>query len=246
MKRVQNEYGFTLVEMMVASATLSILALAMFGAIQVMTQSTRLAQAKTRVQSTVRDSIPVITREIEVAARAATAAGIPGVTGVQVFDDGDLVGPDELGDMVVFQVPLDNTGQNWSTPIQFRFVNEDQNGNGYLDDGEDTVDAQDPTQDGNGDGVLTRWIVREQDTDGDGNFDGPGERRVVGGVNEFQSVQYSLNAARDFLTITVVSQQVMENTGRVREADLPNGGTEMRRQGQMLRAQAAAQIYILN
>ncbi len=238
--------GFTLLETMIAVGVMSILMVAMFGALQVSMQSERLANAKVRVQSNVRDVLPDVIREIEIAARPATAAGFAGVTGIRVFRDGAQMAANVPGDMIVFQVPTDDAGATWSTPIQYRFVNEDVNGNGYLDIGEDTVNALDPAQDGNGDGILTRWIVREQDLNGDGNFNGLGERRVVKGVNEFQAVQFTLNPAGDFLTITLVARKPMERTGRVAQVQNPQGGFGQQIQGQVLQAQATTRVYILN
>jgi prepilin-type N-terminal cleavage/methylation domain-containing protein len=235
--------GFTLIETMIASVVLSVLALGMYGAIQIAAQSSRMAQAENQIQNNIRDTFPEIAREIEVAARLVTADTVPGLDGVQVFNDGVQMGTDQPGDMVRFQIPLDNSGANWSTPIRYRFVNEDTNGNGLLDAGEDTVSDTDPTQDGNGDGKLTRWIVREQDLDGDGAFDSLGERRVLGGANELQTVLFSLNATGDLLNMTLASQQAINNTGMLVEGE-EGGGMEVRTR--TIQAQVTTQVYVLN
>ncbi len=237
--------GFTLIETMVATGVLSILSLMMFAAVEASVDSGRLASAKSRVQGNIRDTLPDLIREVELGARATTAAGINGLAGITVIRDGVAMDPGIEGDMVVFQVPTDSTGANWSAPIQYRFVNEDTNGNGFLDVGEDAIDEQNPAQDGNGDGILTRCILREQDLNADGDFDEQGETRIVGGVNELQAVRFSLNVTGDVLNITVQSSQNLE--GNAQLVEVAEGGV-MREQleGQGLVAQANTQVYILN
>lgn len=232
-----NNHGFTLIETMVASVVLSVLAIGMYGAIQIAAQSSRMAQAENQIQNNIRDTFPEIAREIEVAAGLDTAAAIGGLEAVQVFNDGVQMAANQIGDLVRFQVPVDNSGINWSTPIQYRFVNEDTNANGYLDDGEDTVGLLDPAQDGNGDGMLTRWIVREQDLDGDGAFDSDGERRVLGAANELQTVQFQVNATGDLFNMTLVSQQAIKNSGRLVDDEV---------RARTIQAQVTTQVYILN
>jgi len=236
-----SERGFTLIEILVAASVLSLLALAMYVGVSISLDASRLATAQNKVQNNIREVFPAISREIETAARLVTAAGIPGVEGPTVFADGVEQAAGATGDLVRFQVPSDNTGANWSTPIQFRFVNEDVNQNGYLDGGEDTVDNSDPAQDGNGDGKLTRWIVREQDTDGDGSFDSAGERRVLGAANEMQTVQFSINPAGDFLSITLISEDPMPNTGQL---FVEEGEDTVR--ARTIQAQVTTRVYILN
>jgi prepilin-type N-terminal cleavage/methylation domain-containing protein len=234
--------GFTLVETMIATGLLSVLSLLMFTAVQASIDSSRVANAETRVQSNIRETLPDMIREIELAARATTAAGVNGLAGITVFRDGVEMDWGISGDLVVFQTPLDNGGVNWSQPIQYRFVNEDVNSNSYLDDGEDAIDADDPTNDGNGDGLLTRCIVREQDIDANGDFEGVGERRIIGAANELDDVVFTMNLTGDILTVTLRSRQVM---GRNAEFIQEGGGVE-RMEGQAMVAEASTQIYILN
>lgn len=239
----QHNKGFTLLETMIATGVLSVLSLLMFTAVQASITSSRVANAETRVQNNIRETLPDMIREIELAARATTAAGIPGVTGITVFRDGVAMDWGIAGDLVVFQVPLDNAGGAWSQPIQYRFINEDVNENGFLDEGEDVVDAADPAADGNGDGILTRCIVREQDIDGNGNFEGAGERRVIGAANELDDVVFTLNLTGDVLTVTLRSRQVMENSARLVTVE---GTVEERLEAHALAAEATTRVYILN
>jgi len=235
--------GFTLIETMIATGLLSVLSMLMFAAVQATVNSSRLANAETRVQSNIRETLPDMIREIELAARATTAAGVGGLTGITAFRDGVAMDWGIEGDMVVFQIPLDDAGAAWSQPIQYRFINEDVNDNGFLDEGEDTIDADDPANDGNGDGILTRCIVREQDIDNNGDFDGVGERRIIGAANELDDVVFALNLTGDILTVTVRSRQVMENTGRYVAVE---GAIEERLEAHALAAEATTQVYILN
>lgn len=234
--------GFTLIETMIATGLLSVLSLLMFTAVQASINSTRVANAETRVQNNIRETLPDMIREIELGATAETAAGTLGVTGITVFRDGVDMDWGIAGDLVVFQIPLDNAGAAWSQPIQYRFINEDINDNGILDVGEDTIDAEDPTADGNGDGILTRCIVREQDIDSNGDFDGAGERRIIGAANELDDVVFTLNLTGDILTVTLRSRQVMENSGRIVTLE----GGEQRMEAHATVAEATTQVYVLN
>ncbi len=235
--------GFTLIETMIATGLLSVLSLLMFTAVQASITSTRVANAETRVQSNIRETMPEMVREIELAARATTAAGINNVTGITAFRDGVAMDWGIGGDMVVFQIPLDDAGNTWSEPIQYRFVNEDTNNNGFLDAGEDTVDEDDPTADGNGDGMLTRCIVREQDIDNNGDFEGVGERRIMGAANELDDVTFTLNLTGDILTVALRSRQVMGDRGRLVRV---LGTNADRLEAHALAAEVSTQVYILN
>src|SRR5690606_10240154 len=81
---------------------------------------------------------------------------------------------------LIFQVPAGNSGRKWSPRIRYRFINEDVNGNSWLDAGEDL----------DGDQQLSRRIVRIQDTNGDGDTTDPGETRPLGTANALSNVQF--------------------------------------------------------
>jgi len=230
-------YGFTLIETVIATGVLSILLLMAYGAAEVTLSSTRVATAEMRAQTSVRATLEEIGRELELGAGLETAAGFNGVAPVRIFLDGVEQPPGLGGDLIVFQIPLDATGAIWSTPIQYRFVNEDANGNGLLDPGEDAANPIDPANDGNDDGLLTRRIVREQDGNGDGDFDDPGERRVVGSANDVSAVQFQLGPTGDMVTITLSATTVIEGTSRYEDTE-----PRARQAG----AQVQTRVYLAN
>jgi hypothetical protein len=91
------------------------------------------------------------------------------------------------GTEIVFQVPAPQPGETqiaYSTPIRFLLQHEDGNNNGKLD----------PDEDENGDGVLTRRVVRVQD----------GEVTPLASANTIESVEFTLvenqDAGNDNLT----------------------------------------------
>ena len=120
---------------------------------------------------------------------------------------------------LVFQVPLDGTRLLWSSPIRFRYINEDTNGNAALDPGEDV----------DGDGALTRRIVRMQDINGDGDEDDPGEQRPLAAANDLSDVQFALDADHSLLTIRL-------------EASARTSGRRMER----VTAAVTSRVYVCN
>ena len=94
-----------------------------------------------------------------------------------------------------FQSPTDNTGTNWTQPISYFFVNEDADGDARLDPGEDA----------DGDGVLSRRMMRQQDINGDGDTNDPSEVRQVASANDISNVAFAFDGA--ILTITLTSSK---------------------------------------
>jgi len=180
--------GFTLIELTIAMGIAVVVAVLGFAALQSSTRSMRMSNAMTTTQANVRNVLAAMIRELELAASE---------------DDAPLVyavaTPTEEKDEIVFQVPLDASGSNWSTPIIYRFVNEDENGDGRLDEGEDE----------NGDGALTRRIVRIQD----------GEERPVGAANDLSFAQFELDASGSMLTVRLTSTKRFTAGGGVRSAE---------------------------
>lgn len=175
--------GYSLLEMMVASAVLTTVSLLGFIAVQSSASSAQLSNAKVDVQNNLRDTMAAITVELRegVTATTAQATGAPpDLHGVVVSENGR-----EL----TFQTPIPAEGERmfrYSTPITFRLENEDANGNGRLDPGEDA----------DGDGALTRRIVRVQD----------GETRSLAGATTIDNVGFQLveNQAAGNSTATTV------------------------------------------
>jgi len=174
----QGKGGFTLVELTVSMTILTVVSALMFVVLQSSTSAIGLAEAKETAQASLRDTLGAMTRELQLASKTTNPALVPPLQGLQV------VNPQEI----VFQVPVNSFGTVWSTPITYRFINEDGGthegaNNGRLDDGEDA----------DGDGALTRRVVRIQD----------GQERPLAPSNDMSAVQFALNATNDVLTITL-------------------------------------------
>ena len=175
-KHVRNK-GFTLLEMTLAMALTVIVALLGLTALRTSIRTVALADAKDTVQRNLRDVLAEVTAEVQLAASQDDA---PTVYAIRTVGEAQAE--------IVFQVPLDNAGANWSTPITYRFVNEDANGNGKLDEGEDA----------DGDGALARHIARVQDD----------VTRVVAAANNVSQARFVLNDTRKMLTVTLTASKL--------------------------------------
>lgn len=163
-----KSYGYSLVEVMIASSILGIVSLLGFVVLKSSNESVQLTTAKVDVQNSLRDTMAVITEELREAVSSGTTerTGAPeGLFPIAVASEGKEI---------IFQVPVPIDGEaqfEYSTPIRFTLENEDENGNGRLD----------PDEDENGDGVLTRRIVRIQD----------GAQTIVASANSIDGVQFT-------------------------------------------------------
>jgi prepilin-type N-terminal cleavage/methylation domain-containing protein len=175
--------GFTLLELSIAIGILGIVAILLFAAMASSASAVSTSEARRRAHTSVRDVVAVMESELELAGKNDDPA--VGLTGLRVVGTSNP--------SLVFQVPLDQSGDNWSAPITYRYVNEDLDGDGVLDPGEDE----------DGDGALTRRIQRVQDMNGDGDTDDPGETRPLGGSNDVSNVIFALN--NDQVTVTVTA-----------------------------------------
>jgi prepilin-type N-terminal cleavage/methylation domain-containing protein len=155
--------GFTLIELMISMAIFTLLSVAIYAAVTSTAEATDTATAETQVIQGIRDVMREITSEVQVAAAENDPTLADPLFGLQV----DEVGGAPVG--ITFQTPLDNSGDNWSEPISYVWVNEDANGNAWLDPGEDDND----------DGALTRVIMRREDVNNDGDTNDPGEWRRI-------------------------------------------------------------------
>ena len=186
--RHRNKAGFTLIEITVALSILVIVSLLVLLVTQSTTSAVVMSEAKEQAQASLRNALAEMTAELSAASKKTNAALIPPLAAIKV------VSPTE----VTFQVPVSSTGLAWSAPITYRFVNEDVGANGNnarLDTGEDT----------NGDGALTRRIVRIQ---GD-------KQTVIGTANDVSNVVFALNAPQnDAITITLTATKAMNNARR--------------------------------
>ncbi|MBI5091496.1 MAG: prepilin-type N-terminal cleavage/methylation domain-containing protein [Candidatus Hydrogenedentes bacterium] len=189
--------GFTMLELIISLALLSIVSVLGFA---VMAASVKvMGQAATQevVDTDLRDVINAMRNELELASKTTNAALVPPLSAVAVTNNPVAGAPIEIA----FQKPLNSTGNNWSTAIRYRFINEDANGNGRLDTSEDTDNNR----------VLTRRIVRIQDMNGNGSTADAGETTPVGGANDISNVAMALDASRSMLTITLTASRRLSN-----------------------------------
>ena len=185
--------GFTLLELMISMGILTIVGALGIVAIMASTTAANVARAKTGVQQNVRDVMNALVAEIQLTAKEADDSLDPPLEPLQIVENPVPTSPIE----VVFQVPVDDTGENWTEPIHFRYINEDVNENALLDGDEDA----------DGDGALTRRILRIEDTNGDGDTDDSGESEIVAAANDLSDVQFELDENR--LTITLTASRMI-------------------------------------
>jgi len=184
-----DKHGFTLMELMMVVAILAVVGALGVAALQTSGAAMATASAKALVQDDLRDALASMKQELQLAAKNADDSLLPPLQAASVVANPAPRCPTEI----VFQVPTDTTALRWTNPIRFRFYNEDTNGNGVLDPGED----------GDGDGALSRRILRLEDTNGDGDTDDPGERSIVAGANNLSNVQFGVN--NDVVTIALTA-----------------------------------------
>jgi len=152
--------GFSLVEITVVVALVSILALLVgtvwIGALNVW----EVQETEAQVNESLRQATSLIADELRQASLEAVPSVTPAVAGLVVGS---------ARDSVTFQRPLDAAGETWSSPVTIQWYSEDVNGNLLLDGDEDS----------NGNGALDRVIERRQDLNGDGEIAGPGEVQIL-------------------------------------------------------------------
>lgn len=172
---MRSERGFTLLELMISMAVLSVIAMLGFIVIRSSYESQSLIEAKGVVDRELRDVMAALTAELELAytdPRLDSVSTPEGVEPVSVSADRRSI---------TFYRPMpDNSprGYTWAGPITFSLLNEDTRvdewgGNAKLDDGEDTND----------DGMLTRRIVRTQVT---------GEAQALASANNISDIEFEL------------------------------------------------------
>ena len=212
--------GFTLLEVSMALTILSVVSLLSFIVLRSSTESASLSQAKADVQASLRDVMTVLSDEVRSAYTDRTVASQPPIAP----EDTQSIFIDEDGTQLTCQVPIPTgtaTMVTASSPIVFRWENEDLASttglpNARLDPGEDT----------NGDGALTRRVVREQS----------GVTTVVGAANNISNLQFQLlsNAATEETALTKLRIH-LEATKRYGEGE-----------GKWVRAQLETTIDLAN
>lgn len=214
--------GFTLLELMFSMSIFSVVAVFGFIALSSATQAIELAKADATVQQSVREVMMAVQNELEQASQRQDPSLDPPLNPVQVNLNVDQFSPVEI----VFQRPQDQTGMQWTDPIRFRYLDEDLNGNGTLDNGEDA----------DGDGVLSRRLLRIVDFNGDGNYTIE-EGSPVGAANNLSDVQFTIpDGSERQVTIFIEAEQMIGNRNMVDGED----------HSRMLRSSTTATVYVLN
>ncbi len=181
--------GFSLLELTISIAILSIVGALAFVAIATSASSVALARAKADVVDDARGVLQEMTRELQLAAKQPNVALVPPLNALQITENPVAASPIEI----VFQTPLDGSRRNWSTPITYRYINEDLNNNFRLDAGEDT----------DGDGALSRRVVRIQD----------GQARSVAAANHLSDVRFARNG-----NVILITVSAADRPGNARQA----------------------------
>lgn len=190
--------GYTLIEMTMSVALMSIVSLLTFVALQSTTQSSNLNGAKEQIAADLRQTMLAVTGEVRQAYTARTVDADPPIAPAEAFAVTIING----GKGIRFCVPEPVDGSVHPAPsdsITIEFQNEDVQGgaNALLDGSEDT----------NGDGVLTRRLVRRVGA----------SVEVLGASNNISDVTFSLEAnsseANDILNTLVVQLQGSKKQG---------------------------------
>lgn len=179
MKSPSTTSGFTLVELLVTVGLLSIVGLLGFMAMASSGQAMQVAETSGRVQNDLRETLMLMTEELQLAAKTGDDSLDPPLFPVEVKLNPVTGSPMEL----IFQTPTGNSGRKWTRRIRYRYMNEDTNNNAWLDAGEDL----------DGDLQLTRRFIRIQDINGDGDTTDPGETRPLGTANAISGAQFTIN-----------------------------------------------------
>lgn len=166
-----NERGFTLLEMMFVCSIMSVVSLLSFVAVRGSLEAATMTEAKSDVQSNLRNVMTVVSSELQEAItdRNIKALIAPiNAKAVKVAANGKSI--------TFMRIEPVNTPQRveLSGEITYYFHNEDTDADGRLDTGEDK----------NGDGLLNRRIMRVED----------GEETVVGAVNDISNITFTLPA----------------------------------------------------
>lgn len=170
---MQKNAGFTLLEMTVSVAILTIVSLLTFVTLRATSESSVQNAIKEELGANLRDTGVALTAELRQAYSARTVDADPPHAPEEAFSLTVI----NSGKGVSFCVPqrLDGSVRpGVSEPITIEFQNEDTSG---------TPNAQlDPGEDVNGDGVLTRRLVRKVGSNVE----------VLGAANNISSVTFTL------------------------------------------------------
>lgn len=199
---INKQAGFTLLEMLVSVSILTVVSLLTFVALQSSTQSNIVSAAKEEVGANLRDALLALNAEVRQAYTARTVDADPPIAPEDAF----AITVINNGRGLRYCVPEPSPTSpipGASAPIEIIFENEDIAGgapNGLLEDGEDL----------NGDGALTRRLVRREN----------GVDRYLGSANNISDVLFSLeeNSAAasttlNTLTVTLSGSKAVTSGG---------------------------------
>lgn len=221
-KSERRTAGFTLVEVTVVTAILMVVVLLIGVVVQTSMGAMRLATAKGAAADEAREVLSAMLDELQYARKNPTPPN--GDTFVEVIPEGDSRLPDGAKLEIRFQLPTDDTGENFTSPITYRWINEDENDNGLLDSGEDV---------GVVDGLLTRQLVRISEVDTGGTTTEVVE--PVAGSNDISDLDAVLNG--NTLEITVASTKEVPSARSV-----DGSGVVMRQQT----SEISGRVYLHN
>ena len=193
--------GFTLMELMVSMAVLTVVSLLSFIAVMTSTESAELSRAKAEVQGNLRDVMTELTTRVREAYTARTVES----SELLAPEGTESISVSEDGLSLTFQVPVPTNGPDMvaaSAPITVLFENEDT----YVS--EVGFNAKlDPGEDGNSDGALTRRVLFLQGA----------TQEILGGANNISAVQFQLipnmDTADDNLTRLRILLESTQNYG---------------------------------
>ncbi len=171
--------GFTLLELMIVIAIMAVISALSYVALDSSIVSMNTAALKADVMDELRNTMMLMTQQLQLAAKEGNNSLNPPLEGVAIVQNPAQLSPVEI----VFQIPLDDTGLNWSRPIHLRHINGDING----------------------DGNVTRRVVRMQDLNGDGVIDPVTETFPLGAANNITDVQFARNG--DLITVTLTAEK---------------------------------------
>lgn len=216
----KRNHGFTLAETIIAFSILTIVSLLAYIVLSSSTEAARLTEAQAQLQASLRDVMQQIGAEVRPAySDRSIKPKNPGEVSSIGNDPGDLpvgtisvaIGAD--GRSIRFQRPQPSNTAPVPQPtsvITIGLQSEDAgfaDGDAKLGSGEDV----------DGDGVLTRRVVRTQD----------GNTTTLGGVNDVADLQFSLMANADAgdlnlttLRVRIVASRIVGAKQRLIRADL--------------------------
>ena len=201
---MKTNQGFTLLELTISTSVLVVIGLISFSVIQATSTASAVASAKDDVQRGLRGVLDQMAREVATASKKTNIALTPQLERLTVNN----------GTEIVFQVPIDSGGTQYSNPIIYRFESGDVAQ--YLskpgtDQGKQKDVGNHYGQGGktaSGDPLIVHRIMRVEDE----------QASVLGATDDIKAVTFALNNPQnDTLTITVTAAKTVQIGARTDE-----------------------------